>query len=105
MYKRQGGSGEPLGAAGGASLRFASILFALVLFVELSIAVLGTALASIDSEGPTIPLGFGSPSDIGTLFLERFLIVFEAASLLLLVAAIGAIVLAGKRKEEAEAQP
>jgi NADH-quinone oxidoreductase subunit J len=66
--------------------------------------VLGTALESIEGDGPTIPLGFGSPSEIGTLLLERFLIVFEAASLLLLVAAIGAIVLAGRRREEAQAE-
>jgi len=85
--------------------RLLAPLLAGALFVELSIAVLGTALTTIDSEGPTIPLGFGSPSEIGTLFLERFLIAFEVASLLLLVAAIGAIVLAGKRKQEAEAQP
>ena len=83
--------------------RLLAPLLAGALFVELSIAVLGTALSSIGDEGPTIPLGFGSPAAIGELFLERFLVVFEVASLLLLVAAIGAIVLAGKRKEEAEA--
>jgi NADH:ubiquinone oxidoreductase subunit 6 (subunit J) len=83
--------------------RLLAPLLAGALFVELSIAILGTALSSIGDEGPTIPLGFGSPAAIGELFLERFLVVFEVASLLLLVAAIGAIVLAGKRKEEAEA--
>jgi NADH:ubiquinone oxidoreductase subunit 6 (subunit J) len=40
--------------------------------------------------------GFGSPAAIGELFLERFLIAFEAASMLLLVATIGAVVLAGR---------
>jgi NADH-quinone oxidoreductase subunit J len=83
--------------------RLLAPLLAGALFVELSIAILGTALSSIGDEGPTIQLGFGSPAAIGELFLERFLIVFEAASLLLLVAAIGAIVLAGKRREEAGA--
>ncbi|MEO8092345.1 MAG: hypothetical protein ABI726_06525 [bacterium] len=48
-----------------------------------------------------MPLGFGSPGAIGELMLEKFLIVFEASSMLLLVAAIGAIVLAGKKREEA----
>jgi NADH-quinone oxidoreductase subunit J len=79
--------------------RWLAPLLAAALFVELSIAVLGTALESIDSEGPTVQLGFGEPSSIGTLLLERFLIVFEAASMLLLVAAVGAIVLAGRRRE------
>lgn len=80
--------------------RFLAPLLAAALFVELSIAILGTALASIESEGPTIPLGFGSPAEIGRLFLEKFLIVFEASSLLLLVAAVGAIVLAGRSRAE-----
>ena len=36
-------------------------------------------------------------AEIGTLMLEKFLIAFEAASLLLLLAAVGAIVLANRR--------
>jgi len=34
--------------------------------------------------------------------LERFLIAFEAASMLLLIAAVGAVVLAGRRSAPAE---
>ena len=75
--------------------RFLAPLLAAALFIELSIAVLGTALKALGSEGPTIPAGFGSPEAIGELLLERFLIAFEAASLLLLIAAVGAVVLAG----------
>jgi NADH-quinone oxidoreductase subunit J len=70
------------------------------LFVELSIAVLGSSLKAIDSEGPEIQLGFGGPAEIGELLLERFLIAFEAASMLLLIAAVGAVVLAGRKHEE-----
>ena len=72
-------------------------LLGIALFIELSIAILGTGLKSLGSEGPTIPLGFGSPEEIGRLLLERFLIAFEAASLLLLIAAVGAVVLAARR--------
>ena len=72
-------------------------LLAGALFIELSIAILGTALKSFESEGPTIQLGFGSPEQIGELMLERFLIPFEAASMLLLIAAVGAVVLAARR--------
>jgi NADH-quinone oxidoreductase subunit J len=75
-------------------------LMAAALFVELSIAVLGTSLESLDSQGPTVQLGFGSPAAIGNLLLERFLVVFEAASMLLLVAAVGAVVLAGRKHAE-----
>lgn len=77
--------------------RLLAPLLAGALFIELSIAVLGTALISLEGEGPTIPLGFGSPEEIGRLFLERFLIPFEAASMLLLIAAVGAVVLAARR--------
>ena len=79
--------------------RLLAPLLGAALFVELSIAILGTALSSIDSHGPQIPGGFGTPQAIGSLFLERFLIAFEAASMLLLVAAVGAVVLAARRRE------
>ncbi len=80
--------------------RALAALLAAALFAELSIAVLGTALKGLDSEGPIIELGFGSPEAVGRLFLERFLIPFEVASMLLLVAAVGAVVLAGRRPGE-----
>lgn len=77
--------------------RILAPLMGLAIFIQLSIAILGTGLKAIDSEGPEIELGFGSPAAIGELMLERFLIAFEAASLLLLLAAVGAVVLAGRR--------
>jgi NADH:ubiquinone oxidoreductase subunit 6 (subunit J) len=80
--------------------RFLAPVIAVALFVELSIAILGTGLKAIGEEGPTIPLGFGSPEAIGTLMLERFLVAFEAASILLLIAAVGAVVLAARKREE-----
>jgi NADH-quinone oxidoreductase subunit J len=70
------------------------------LFVELSIAVLGSSLRGLGDEGPEIPFGFGDPAEIGTLLLEKFLIAFEAASMLLLLAAVGAVVLAGRKQEQ-----
>jgi NADH-quinone oxidoreductase subunit J len=82
--------------------RILAPLLAAALFIELSIAVLGTALSSLDTEGPTVDAGFGDPASIGELFLERFLIAFEAASLLLLIAAVGAVVLAGRRREASD---
>ncbi|MGH2961207.1 MAG: NADH-quinone oxidoreductase subunit J family protein [Solirubrobacterales bacterium] len=82
--------------------RFVAPLLAGALFVELSIAILGTALTALDTEGPTVGADFGTPASIGELFLERFLIAFEAASLLLLIAAVGAVVLAGRRGEAAD---
>jgi len=78
--------------------RILAPLLAAALFVELAIAILGTGLSALDSEGPTVHSGFGTPNEIGTLLLQRFLVVFEAASMLLLVAAVGAVVLAGRSR-------
>ena len=80
--------------------RVLGILLATALFVELSIAILGTALTALGEEGPIVPASFGTPEALGELLLERFLIAFEGASLLLLVAAIGAVVLAAKHRDE-----
>ncbi|MGH2994645.1 MAG: NADH-quinone oxidoreductase subunit J family protein [Solirubrobacterales bacterium] len=82
--------------------RLVAPVLAGALFVELSIAILGTALTALGTEGPTVDAEFGTPASIGELFLERFLIAFEAASLLLLIAAVGAVVLAGRRREAAD---
>jgi NADH-quinone oxidoreductase subunit J len=79
--------------------RLLAPLLGIALFVELSIAVLGTGLKTLGGDGPSVDTAFGTPSEIGTVLLERFLIAFEAASLLLLVAAIGAVTLAGRRRE------
>ena len=73
-------------------------LFAAALFVELVIAALGTGLSAINSEGATVNPGFGAPAQFGELLLKRFLIPFEAASYLLLIAAVGAVVLARRRR-------
>ncbi len=80
--------------------RFLAPLLGLALFVELSIAVLASSLLALGGEGPDVAPGFGDPAAIGTLLLERFLIPFEAASLLMLLAAVGAVVLAGRRDGE-----
>ncbi len=92
-----GGSGEPPTASTGATLRFASIVFALALFVELTIALVGTSLSALNTDGAPYVAGFGTPAEVGELFLTRFLVAFEIASLLLLIAAVGAVILARRR--------
>jgi NADH-quinone oxidoreductase subunit J len=98
-----GGSDEPLTASTGASLRFASIVFALALFIELTIALLGTGLSALGTEGADIEPGFGTPAEVGALFLTKFLVAFEIASVLLLIAAVGAVILARRRAGLGEA--
>ena len=96
-----GGVDEPLWEPIPAQ-RFVAPLLGIALFTEIGIAVVGSGLQSIESEGPTVDLGFGSPAEVGRLLLERFLIAFEAASLLLLVAAVGAVVLAARKREPSD---
>src|SRR3954452_3545062 len=90
------GQGEELAA--GTALRILGPVFAFALAIELCIAMLGSGLKGISSKGAPYILGFGTPRQIGTLFLTKYLFPFEVASLLLLVAAIGAVVLARRRR-------
>jgi NADH-quinone oxidoreductase subunit J len=82
----------------GPVLRALGPVFALALAVELCIAMLGSALKGISSKGAPYVLGFGTPQHIGRMFLTRYLFVFEIATILLLVAAVGAVVLARRRR-------
>ena len=92
------GDDSPAATLGtGGRLRTLSFLFAGALLVELCIAVLGTGLSEFGEEGQGFFGGFGSPKEIGALFLTKFLLAFEVASLLLLIAAVGAVVLARRR--------
>jgi NADH-quinone oxidoreductase subunit J len=75
-------------------------LLAFFLFVEISAAILSSGLKALSTHGPSVPAGFGDPAAIGNLLLERFLVPFEASSLLLLIAAVGAIVLANRKPRE-----
>jgi NADH-quinone oxidoreductase subunit J len=81
----------------GGGQRKLAVGFALALFIELAIAVLGSGLDALGTEGPTVRFGFGGPAQIGQALLTKFLVAFEVASYLLLIAAVGAVVLARRR--------
>ena len=83
------------GVTGGG--RALAYLFAFTLAVELMIALLGNGLSAIGGDGAQYDPGFGTPKQIGELLLTKFLFPFEAASFLLLIAAVGAVVLARRR--------
>jgi NADH-quinone oxidoreductase subunit J len=93
-----GGRDVDIGSAPGPALRGTALLFASALLIELLIAILGTGLSALDTEGTGYFAGFGSPGEIGKLLLTRYLLVFEVASFLLLVAAVGAVILARRRE-------
>jgi NADH-quinone oxidoreductase subunit J len=93
---------ERIGAPGaiGSKLRLGGAILAGALLVELLIALLGTGLQAIDGKGAGYapgPQAFGTPAYIGKLLLTRFLLAFEVASFLLLIAAVGGVVLARRR--------
>ena len=92
-----GGQDEPLGPRAGRGLRVTAGVAGAALFIELCIATLGSGLKAIDTDGAALTPGFGSPAQIGELLLTRFLLPFEVASFLLLIAAVGAVVLARRR--------
>src|SRR3954447_7767399 len=92
-----GGMQAGLSGSSGPALRVISVLAALALFVELSIALIGSGVEALDTEGAPYQTGFGEPAEIGKLFLTDYLVAFEVASLLLLIAAVGALLLARRR--------
>jgi len=53
--------------------------------------------AGLPGSVAVLPEGFGGYRDVGTALFTRFLLPFEATSLLLLSALVGAVVLAKRR--------
>jgi NADH-quinone oxidoreductase subunit J len=81
-------------------LRLGGAILGVALSIELLIALLGTGLEAIEGHGAGYspgPQSFGTPAYIGRLLLTRFLLAFEIASFLLLIAAVGGVVLARRR--------
>jgi NADH-quinone oxidoreductase subunit J len=93
-----GTDATPVGQSPGRAATLGAFACGAALVVELFIAVLGSGLQAIGSDGAPYVAGFGTPEAIGKLLLTRFLAPFEIASYLLLVAAIGAVTLARRRR-------
>jgi len=92
------GGAEQVIRSPGPGLRVTAAVFVGVLFVELSIAMLGSGLKAVSTDGPGLNADYGQPEQIGELLLTKFLLPFEVASFLLLIAAVGAVVLARRRR-------
>ena len=92
-----GGVQEPLRSDVGGIGQLGAV-FAVGLLVVGTIAVVGTGLTELDTEGASVGAGFGTPGAIGELLLQKFLITFEIASILLTIAAVGAVILARKQR-------
>jgi NADH:ubiquinone oxidoreductase subunit 6 (subunit J) len=91
--------------AGGRSLsRLAAIAAGGAIFVEI-VVVLGLQADDRLATAAEIADAFGSPAQIGRLFLSDYLVAFEVTSIILLVGAIGGVVLgSGGRRHPAEVE-
>jgi NADH:ubiquinone oxidoreductase subunit 6 (subunit J) len=101
-----GGEGDTIGerlrgpGPVGSGLRLGGAILGGAICIELLIALLGTGLEAISGYGAGYapgPRTYGTPAYIGQLLLTRFLLTFEIASFLLLIAAVGGVVLARRR--------
>jgi NADH:ubiquinone oxidoreductase subunit 6 (subunit J) len=93
-----GNDATPVGQEPSRAAALGAFACGAALVIELFIAVLGSGLKAIDSTGAPYVSGFGTPEAIGNLLLTKFLAPFEIASYLLLVAAVGAVTLARRRR-------
>jgi NADH-quinone oxidoreductase subunit J len=92
----------------GSGLRLGGAILGAAILVELLIALLGTGLEAVSGYGAGYvpgPKAYGTPAYIGNLLLTRFLLVFELASFLLLIGAVGGVVLARRRGGIGEDEP
>ena len=74
-----------------------AIVLSLVLLVELGMAV-GQRLMLSPAKGPAVAGDFGTTQTVGRLLFTDFLFPFEITSIILLVAMVGAMVLAKKHQ-------
>ena len=94
-----GGRADAPWAGGSPLLRAAAIIAAAAILVEV-VVVLGLAWGDNLKEPAEVGDSFGSPGEIGELFLTDHLLAFEITSIVLLVAAIGGVVLGTTRERE-----
>jgi NADH-quinone oxidoreductase subunit J len=98
-----GGRADAPWAGGPSWQQVAAICAAGALLVEIVVAVGLKAGERLDDEA-SIESAFGSPQEIGRLFLTNNLLAFEITSIVLLVAAVGGVILgAHSRKFERQA--
>ncbi|HEX2293103.1 MAG TPA: NADH-quinone oxidoreductase subunit J [Gaiellaceae bacterium] len=84
----------------------AAVIAAGAILVEIVVAV-GLAAGDRLSDAAEIESSFGSPQEVGRVFLTDHLLAFEITSIVLLVAAVGGVILGSeaRRRDEAEAAP
>ncbi|MDQ3670027.1 MAG: NADH-quinone oxidoreductase subunit J [Actinomycetota bacterium] len=90
--------------AGGPTLQaIAAVVAAGAIAVEIAVVILLRAGDRLDDTAE-IGRGFGSPAEIGRLFLSDHLLAFEVTSIVLLIAAIGGVILGSTVPPEERAE-
>jgi NADH:ubiquinone oxidoreductase subunit 6 (subunit J) len=91
--------------AGGPSWQaVGAVLAAATLLVEI-IVVIGLKASGRLAHAEDIGAAFGSPSEVGRLFLTDHLLAFEITSIVLLVAAIGGVILGAHSRQAVDEVP
>jgi NADH-quinone oxidoreductase subunit J/NAD(P)H-quinone oxidoreductase subunit 6 len=80
-------------------LRVAVVVASAALLANVVVA-LGLAASDSLTDEAEVSDAFGSPEEIGRLFLTDHLLAFEITSIVLLVAAVGGVVLGIRAREE-----
>lgn len=96
-----GGRADAPWAGGSTLLRAAAVVAAAALLVEI-VVVLGLAWGDDLSSAADVSDSFGSPAEVGEIFLTDHLLAFEITSIVLLVAAVGGVVLGTTREKGAD---
>jgi NADH:ubiquinone oxidoreductase subunit 6 (subunit J) len=83
-------------------MQLGALVAGAALLVEVLVALLLKAGGRLSDEA-AVSDSFGSPAEIGKLFLTDHLLAFEITSIVLLVAAVGGVVLGTKASAEDDA--
>jgi NADH:ubiquinone oxidoreductase subunit 6 (subunit J) len=99
-----GGRADAPWAGGPSWQAFGAVAASGALLVEV-IVVIGLKTSGSLSHEAKIDSSFGTPSEIGRLFLTDHLLAFEITSIVLLVAAVGGVILGSHSREQPMAEP
>jgi NADH:ubiquinone oxidoreductase subunit 6 (subunit J) len=92
--------------AGGPAIQRTGAVIACIAIAAEVIAVIAVKAEGSLAGTADITSAFGSPAEIGRLFLSDHLVAFEVTSIVLLVAAVGGVILgSGARERESESEP
>ena len=94
-------AGLPFRGGGPSWVSVGAVVAATAILVEVVVAIglkAGNALSSVDE----IESSFGSPGEIGRVFLTDHLLAFEITSIVLLIAAVGGVILGTRTRAEDE---